>query len=126
MSDVCLPLAVTEGSAGDQVTSYKVATDLAMAGSDDHDKIVTTAKKTSKVSVNVSSYGCGKFEIGTWDGTTFTVAATIVTRPGGDSNECCEVCFDEITGDATNAIRIRAHNTDAATNFYSSMCFLEK
>lgn len=124
MADFCVPQGVNQND-GTQKSGYMQHTDVAKDGSSTHDQIVTTGKATDFVDVDVSTMGCGKFEVGTWDGVTYTVAATLVIRPGGDSNECCRVSFDEITGDATNAIRIIAYNFDAPTNFYSSMCWFE-
>ena len=121
-----LKVVVVADEDDDDKHSFKTASAIAAAGTDDHDLVVTSGKKVKKIKLTLASFGCFKYEIGEWDGTaTFDVRATLITQPAM-SSICCEVCVPEITGDGSIAVRIKVTNEDDnANDAYSTMCFTE-
>lgn len=111
----------------DKEHGYHLHDSVAAAATDDHDIVVTSAKKVKEIELFLSGPGCTRWDIGEFDGTsTFDIRATFYTQPA-NPNLCCKVCLPEITGDGSIALRVRATNKDdTANDSFSTMCFIER
>ena len=108
--------------------SYKVHSGVtASGGTDDHDEVIANGETIEEAEIIVSSPGCFKYDIGTFDGvSTFTIYATLITQPASPTFRG-KVCLPAVTGDGTLALRVRATNNDDTDNdAFSTICFTSK
>ncbi len=105
---------------GAEVVDYGSSLAVAAAATANFDYVVTDTKTFKGSFVTVGARGAAKIEIGTWDGTTFTVLKTVFQQPA--VNTPIAIPAVTLLGDATAAIRVAVTNNDkAASDLYCTI-----
>lgn len=109
------------------VSDYFQYTNVAAAGSTTHDKVITSGKTVNNLSVDsVASTGLFRWDVGTWDGTTFTAYASFITSPASPTRTTIPLKPMPV-GNGTLAIRVIANNLETtADNGYSTVSWIEE
>jgi hypothetical protein len=91
-----------------------------------HDKTITSGKTATQIQAQVSSQGLIRWDLGTWDGTTFTAIITKYTEPASPSIVLSLQPFHGIVGTGTLKIRLVQTNDELTTqDCYSTLQWLE-
>lgn len=81
---------------------------------DNHDKTITTGKTVSGLKVTVASTGLFRWDVGLWDGVSFTPYVQIYTCPSSPMAVVTNSLMP--VGDGTKAIRVIANNLESTND----------